>query len=54
MLTAERARELLDYNPDTGEFRWRIARRGTARYGAIAGSFDSGGYRMIMVDGRRL
>ncbi|WP_175784659.1 HNH endonuclease [Burkholderia ambifaria] len=35
-LTAERARELLDYNPETGEFRWKVT-RGGRRAGTIAG-----------------
>lgn len=36
-LTAERLRELLDYNPHTGEFVWRVSCRGT-KAGDIAGS----------------
>lgn len=36
-LTAERLRELLDYDRETGVFRWRVKRKGTAGVGAIAG-----------------
>ncbi len=47
-LTAERLRELLDYSPETGEFRWRV-RRGSARSGSVAGGQNLG-YRTIRVD----
>jgi hypothetical protein len=55
-LTAERVRELLKYNPKTGIFTWRVARKGRP-YGYIpagtrAGSVWQGnGYRYIMLDG---
>lgn len=49
MLTADRLRDLLDYNSETGIFRWkvRVARR--VRVGDIAGSADNG-YREIRID----
>jgi len=50
-LTAERARELLSYDAETGELRWRVTRRGTARAGSLAGSRHDG-YRRIEIDGR--
>jgi len=50
-LTAARLRELLAYDPLTGEFRWRRARRGTP-IGALAGGKTSHGYIHIGVDGR--
>lgn len=52
-LTAERVRELLDYDPSTGEFRWRVSRGcgGGARAGDIAGSNDgTGGYWRIEIE----
>lgn len=50
-LTAQRLRELLDYNPDTGVFRWRNP-RGKAVNKPSAGSSDSSGYTKIGIAGR--
>lgn len=49
-LTHERLRELLEYNPDTGVFTWRVGRRGTAWKGSVAGTVNDG-YVRIGVDG---
>jgi hypothetical protein len=51
-LSVERLRELLSYDPTTGEFlyRVRVARRTPA--GSLAGSVNNEGYRHIRVDGR--
>ena len=51
-LTAERLRELLSYDPETGVFTW-VAR--PAQYilaGAVAGGVNNEGYWMIKIDGR--
>lgn len=53
VLTAERLRELLDYNPATGVFTWRAKGRGIKHAGAIAGcvTVEHGiAYRVIRVD----
>lgn len=59
-LTAERAREVLSYDPETGEFTW-LARSGAdpvtkgwnTRYaGSKAGATDSAGCRQIAIDGK--
>jgi hypothetical protein len=52
MVTYERLRELLDYDPETGVFRWKIYRNGRAKVGYIAGGFDKCGHRRIAIDGR--
>lgn len=50
-LTAERARELIDYNPETGELRWKV-NGPNRKVGRIAGSVDRAtGRRVVMVDG---
>lgn len=51
MITAERLRELVNYNPDTGEFTWAKSRFG-ARKGDICGRINNYGYREIGVDYR--
>lgn len=50
--TAERIKELLDYNPLTGVFIWRISPSRNTPAGSIAGA-SSDGYRLIRVDGGR-
>ena len=45
-LTREEVNELLDYNPDTGVFRWKKTISGRAKAGGIAGCSVKG-YRRI-------
>lgn len=51
-LTAQQLRELLNYNPDTGEFSWCYSRVG-AKKGAVAGTGRPDGYKSIFVTGFR-
>jgi hypothetical protein len=51
-LTAERLRELLEYDPETGEFRWLRHRARGARAGSPAGYINAVGYRVIMLSQR--
>ena len=48
-LTKERLDELLHYDPDTGEFRWRVS-RGPRKAGAVAGGPHQTGYATIRID----
>ncbi len=50
MLTTERLRELLDYNPETGVFTNRAPRK-KIRVGEVSGALDkSTGYIKITID----
>jgi hypothetical protein len=50
-LTQERLKQVLSYNPDTGEFVCLVSRR-RARAGSIAGRIRPDGYRAISIDDR--
>ena len=45
--------ELLDYDPDTGVFKWKKFRGNTAKAGSIVNNLTSAGYKMICVNGRQ-
>jgi HNH endonuclease len=54
MLTANRLRKLLNYDPATGVFRWRVGRQHRVNVGDVAGCIvRPKGHRMIGVDGKR-
>lgn len=51
ILTQSRLHELLDYDPKTGVFTWRIRRNQLATKGSQSGTPDSHGHIQICVDG---
>jgi len=53
-LTAERVREIIDYNPETGIFIRRInSAKGKTRAGDVAGHIESNGYLALWVLGTK-
>lgn len=51
MITYERLTELLDYNPDTGIFTWKVKRSNKVPAGSVAGCLNtSTGYVYVMID----
>jgi hypothetical protein len=50
----EGIRDVLDYDPETGVFRWKKNRGRRYCAGRLAGSFDKDGYRIVTVLGWRL
>lgn len=52
MLTAERLRELIHYDPETGVFRRKVALSNVSTVGGVAGNYTKG-YWELSVDGNR-
>ncbi len=52
MTLQDQIREFLNYNPETGEFVWRIYRSPKTHAGKVAGYINAEGYRCIAVAGK--
>jgi len=52
ILTQERLKELLRYDPDTGKFFWVVSPRKNIKPDTEAGTKDRRGYVIISIDGR--
>ncbi|HAS1116380.1 TPA: HNH endonuclease [Enterobacter cloacae] len=52
LLTSERIKESLSFDPSTGIFVWKV-KTGRSKPGMIAGSLNSFGYRQISLGGKR-
>ena len=50
MLTVERLREMLDYDPESGVFVWKVSTSNRAPVGSSAGTDHGNGYRVIAID----
>lgn len=50
ILTQKKLKELFEYNPETGDFVWRVTRKGRGKKNHVAGTVNSYGYRVIMIN----
>lgn len=53
MLTAEKLRDVMDYEPDTGTLRWRVSLSSRGPVGSKAGVVHRSGYVFVGIDGKK-
>ena len=52
MITQRMLMQIVDYDPDTGVFLWKVQKAHATKIGSIAGSADVRGYWRIHIDGK--
>lgn len=52
-ISQERLKDVLDYNPHTGVFTWKVRTSNRVKVGDVAGDIESNGYLRISIDGNR-
>ena len=50
MISHERLKELVDYDPDTGIFRWKAKAAARVKIGEVFGSLGTGGYLTVFLE----
>lgn len=52
ILTQERLQELMHYDPDTGDFKWKVQKARCIKIGEVIHRIDYKGYVVVKIDGK--